>query len=301
MTRDPAPGLPLARTLLDATQPLPARRVPRGRPRPSRRGARAPRVDGSAADSAAAVVRDLPDLGDPRRRAADRGGADAAARRPCCPRRDRRRPAVLDLLAAVILDAEDEIRGALRAGTCRCAVRRYQTGYDEATAADARAMLYRLAARAVRVGRAKDCRWVGVARGAAVQLLVRGRLRRHRHDRGGAGGAASGAVGGVMSPPRAPSATRPRAPRSARLPGDPSRCRGAPVPRRYHASASGTLPRVPPACRRRTWPAWDWQGSQKATRPRRGALPRWGLEPTTGYSGFQSTPTACRRAAWEAA
>lgn len=176
--RDPAPWLALARTLIDATRSPYRRDAARAVDRALRAEGPRPRASMERwRAAAAAVVRDLPDP--PAIPGVERQTAEVltllhAARAALAE--IAADPAVLDLLAAVILDAEDEIRGALRWDVSVHAVERYQTGYDpEATAADARAMLYRLAARAVRVGRARDCAvWVS-PEAPSVQLRVRDR------------------------------------------------------------------------------------------------------------------------------
>lgn len=177
MTRDPAPWLALALTLADRLRPSEARRDLLRAARADLRaeGPRSARAMAAWQQGAAAAVRDLPDP--PALPGVAPGTAEALTllhATLAALSEIHAAPATCDHLAALVAELEAEIRGALRWDVSVHAVDRYQGGVDpEATEAEARATLYRLAASAVRAGRARDCTvWVS-AEAPAVQMLVR--------------------------------------------------------------------------------------------------------------------------------
>ena len=177
MTRDPAPWLALAMTLADRLRPSEARRDLLRAARADLRaeGPRPERAFATWQERAAAIVYDLPDP--PALPGVAPGTAEALVLLHAtlsALTEVHAAPATCDHLAALVAELETEIRGACRWDVSVHAVDRYQGGHDpEATEAEARATLYRLAASAVRVGRARDCAvWVS-AEEPAVQLLVR--------------------------------------------------------------------------------------------------------------------------------
>lgn len=179
MTRDPAPWLALALTLADRLRPSEARR---GLLRAARADLRAegPRPEhafGLWQERAAAIVYDLPDP--PPVPGVAPGTAEALVllhATLAALAEVHAAPATCDHLAALIAEVEAEIRGALRWDVSVHAADRYRAGVDpEASDLEATATLYRLAASAVRAGRARDAAvWVS-AEAPGVQLCVRDR------------------------------------------------------------------------------------------------------------------------------
>lgn len=172
-TRDPAPWLALCATLLDGLRPSPARRALSVALRAAGRrlGPRSESALRRWATAASAAIRTLPEPPPvPHAR-------ELVLLHACALSLDA--PWCSDVGAALgllILELEDEIRGAARARVSVHATDRYRAGVDpEATELEATATLYRLLGSAAPSGRARDCAvWVS-PEAPSVQLRVRDR------------------------------------------------------------------------------------------------------------------------------
>lgn len=171
--RDPAPWLALAATVLDGLRPSPARRALSTALRAAGRrlGPRSESALRRWATAASAAVRTLPEPPPvPHAR-------ELVLLHACAASLDA--PWCSDVAAALgllILELEDEIRGAARARVSVHATDRYRAGVDpEASDLEATATLYRLLGSAEPRGQGRECAvWVS-AEAPGVQLLVRDR------------------------------------------------------------------------------------------------------------------------------
>lgn len=171
--RDPAPWLALCATLLDGLRPSPARRALSTALRAAGRrlGPRSESALRRWATAASAAVRTLPEP-PPVPHARELVLLHACAlslSAPWCSD-------VSAALGLLILELEDEIRGAARARVSVHATDRYRAGVDpEASDLEATATLYRLLGSAEERGRTRDAAvWVS-AEAPGVQLCVRDR------------------------------------------------------------------------------------------------------------------------------
>ena len=171
--RDPAPWLALCATVLDGLRPSPARRALSTALRAAGRrlGPRSESALRRWATAASSAIRTLPEP-PPVPHARELvllHACSASLDAPWCSD-------VGAALGLLVLELEDEIRGAARARVSVHAADRYRGGVDpEASDLEATATLYRLMGSADERGRARDCAvWVS-AEAPGVQLLVRDR------------------------------------------------------------------------------------------------------------------------------